>query len=244
MPSLRLEIGGGATKTFALCDGDLVGRVKGVAIVLAHESVSRKHASIHVEGARVEVEDLGSSNGTFVNDRQIVRQSLAHGDRVRFGRVALTFDAGEESLPRAAAAPASSALEGVELRAEFGADDWAEDELDLGSGVGASAGAEGEDELRLPEAPAAAERPAPRIELRARPAESAARPTADAEGTVESGGGRRVLQYRKVEARGGLLGQDLAQWGLLSRLVAVLAVAALSLGLFYLAKWLGGGIAG
>jgi hypothetical protein len=241
MPSLRLEIGGGATKTFALCDGDLVGRVKGVAIVLAHESVSRKHASIHVEGARVEVEDLGSSNGTFVNDRQIVRQSLAHGDRVRFGRVALTFDAGEESLPRAAAEPASSALE---LRAEFGADDWAEDELDLGSGVGASAGAEREDDLRLPEAPAAAERPAPRIELRARPAESGPRPTADAAGTVESGGGRRVLQYRKVEARGGLLGQDLAQWGLLSRLVAFLAVATLALGLFYLAKWLGGGIAG
>jgi predicted component of type VI protein secretion system len=236
MPSLRLEIGGGATKTFALRDGDLVGRVKGVAIVLAHESVSRKHAAIHVDGARVEVEDLGSSNGTFVNDRQIVRQSLAHGDRVRFGRVVLAFDAGEESLPRATAEPASAALEGVELRAEFGADDWADE--------GAGAREDEEDELRFPGAPAAEAIPGPRIELRARPAESAPRPTAEATGTVESGGGRRVLQYRKVEARGGLLGQDLAQWGLLSRAAALLAVAALSLGLFYLAKWLGGGLAG
>ncbi|MBL8897387.1 MAG: FHA domain-containing protein [Planctomycetes bacterium] len=227
MPSLRLEIGGGTTKTFALRDGDCVGRVKGVAIVLAHESVSRKHAAIHIDGERVEVEDLGSSNGTFVNDRQIVRQSLAPGDRVRFGRVALRFEAGDAGLPLAPepSASASKATEAAPLRADFGADDWADD-----------------DELVLPgdePAPVVAE---PQIEVRARPSAEAPRPMASAAtGTVEEAPRQRVLQYRKVEAGGGLLAQDLSQWGWLARAAAIVVVLALSAGLFLLARWMGSG---
>ncbi|MBK9385506.1 MAG: FHA domain-containing protein [Planctomycetes bacterium] len=229
MPSLRLEIGGGATKTFALRDGDLVGRVKGVAIVLAHESVSRKHAAIHIDGERVEVEDLGSSNGTFVNERQIVRQSLAPGDRVRFGRVALRFEAGDEGLVSAAEPSAGEPSVGeaaaTALRADFGADDWADD-----------------DELLLPgdaPAPVVAE---PRIEMRARPSAEAPRPMASAAtGTVEEAPRQRVLQYRKVEAGGGLLAQDLSQWGWFARVAAIVVVLALSAGLFLLARWMGSG---
>jgi hypothetical protein len=230
MPSLRLEIGGGATKTFALRDGDLVGRVKGVAIVLPHESVSRKHAAIHVDGERVEVEDLGSSNGTFVNDRQVVRQSLAPGDRVRFGRVVLRFDAGDEGLVSAAEPSAASSADTAEtaLRADFGADDWAD-----------------EDELELPDAAPAPSIAEPRIEVRARPSVDEPRPMASAgSASVDAAPRQRVLQYRKFEDRGGLLAQDLAQWGWLARGAALLVVLALSVGVFLLARWLGGGLAG
>lgn len=220
MPSLRLKIGGGATKTFALAEGAEVGRVKGVAIVLPHESVSRRHAIVHIANDRVEIEDLGSSNGTFVNDRAIVRQSLAHGDRVRFGRVVLDFDAEIETQPDAP-------------RAEFSADDWADDDLEL--------------ELELPEqassvptAPSASE---PRIEMRPRAVEPAVRPASQAP-EVDAIPRQRILQYRKVESTNGLLGQDLSQWGWVTRALAVIVVLGLSAGIFLVAKWLGGGLAG
>ncbi len=70
----------------------LVGRGKDCGIVLHDVSVSRIHAKIaRLQDGRVCVEDLRSSNGTFVNDRRIENQQLAHGDRVRFGTVAFVF---------------------------------------------------------------------------------------------------------------------------------------------------------
>lgn len=55
-------------------------------------SVSRRHALLRVTGGQVAVVDLGSRNGTFVNDRRLKPDSpqrLASGDRVRCGATAL-----------------------------------------------------------------------------------------------------------------------------------------------------------
>ncbi len=70
----------------------LIGRGKDCAVVLQDVSVSRIHAKItQDESGRVAVEDLRSSNGTYVNDRRIDHAELMHGDRVRFGTVAFSF---------------------------------------------------------------------------------------------------------------------------------------------------------
>jgi pSer/pThr/pTyr-binding forkhead associated (FHA) protein len=56
--------------------------------------VSRLHAKITVEGGKFFLEDLDSTNFTFVNKQKLtpkVRQPLNDGDEVRCGRVNLTF---------------------------------------------------------------------------------------------------------------------------------------------------------
>jgi DNA-binding winged helix-turn-helix (wHTH) protein len=55
-------------------------------------SVSRRHARIVVHGDSATVEDLGSKNGTYVDEERIaVVTPLASGARIRFGSVAVTF---------------------------------------------------------------------------------------------------------------------------------------------------------
>lgn len=63
-----------------------IGRATSCDIVLADLAVSRRHALIQWQGAELELEDLGSSGGTFVNGTRIDRCSLRLGDIVRFGR--------------------------------------------------------------------------------------------------------------------------------------------------------------
>lgn len=68
-----------------------VGRVEGNAIVIPDASVSRKQASLIVAASSVIIEDHGSSNGTWVNEVQVTRRVLTHGDHVRFGNVPFQF---------------------------------------------------------------------------------------------------------------------------------------------------------
>jgi pSer/pThr/pTyr-binding forkhead associated (FHA) protein len=58
--------------------------------------VSRKHAVIHRSGADYTVEDMGSTNGTYINKKRIqphVPQALKAGDEVRFGKLAFSLKA-------------------------------------------------------------------------------------------------------------------------------------------------------
>ena len=64
-----------------------IGRMPGNDIVLDIPTVSDNHAQIIAAGDRLEVVDLGSTNGTYVNDRKVRHQALHHGDRVRFDEV-------------------------------------------------------------------------------------------------------------------------------------------------------------
>jgi predicted component of type VI protein secretion system len=69
-----------------------VGR-EGCDIVVHSELVSRRHAEIRVTPSAVEIEDLGSRNGTFVNgDRIAGARPLRPGDTVEIGDVRLRVD--------------------------------------------------------------------------------------------------------------------------------------------------------
>lgn len=72
-----------------------VGRNARHGLVIKDASVSGNHASIQRSGSQVTVEDTGSSNGTFVNDRRIEKGELQSGDVVRFGGIPCTFGVGD-----------------------------------------------------------------------------------------------------------------------------------------------------
>jgi pSer/pThr/pTyr-binding forkhead associated (FHA) protein len=72
----------------------MVGRAAENQLVLDDPSLSRKHARLRGQGRRLELEDLGSSNGTFVNGRKVGRAQAVPGDTVRFGE--LTFRVEDE----------------------------------------------------------------------------------------------------------------------------------------------------
>ena len=54
----------------------IVGRGKDCDLRIVAEGISRKHARIFKEGSALMIEDLGSSNGTFINDEKIKKQEL------------------------------------------------------------------------------------------------------------------------------------------------------------------------
>jgi DNA-binding winged helix-turn-helix (wHTH) protein len=80
-------------RTFGLAEGDnVIGRDPECAVWLNSASVSRRHASINVDSRRrrLELEDLGSSNGTYVGGALVERPvELSDGDAIRFGTVDL-----------------------------------------------------------------------------------------------------------------------------------------------------------
>ena len=53
--------------------------------------MSRLHCRLSAQEDRLEVVDLSSTNGTFVNDKRVERAVLASGDRLRVGRIELTI---------------------------------------------------------------------------------------------------------------------------------------------------------
>ncbi len=63
----------------------LIGRQPDADIVLTEDLVSRRHASIGYEGEALVVQDLGSTNGTYVNGARVERARLEEGDRVIVG---------------------------------------------------------------------------------------------------------------------------------------------------------------
>lgn len=71
-----------------------VGRDPACDIVLTDPTVSREHAALVRRGDTWWVLDLGSTNGTRVQDVQAAEQPIAHGDEVAFGEAVLTFDEG------------------------------------------------------------------------------------------------------------------------------------------------------
>ena len=71
---------------------NVLGRSHAAAVWLDSSSVSRRHARIVVASDQAILEDLGSKNGTFWREGRIGQPTpLADGDRIRVGRVTITF---------------------------------------------------------------------------------------------------------------------------------------------------------
>jgi diguanylate cyclase (GGDEF)-like protein len=72
-----------------------IGRSARCDLPIDQESVSRHHARISFDGKDYWIQDLGSTNGTFVGETAVQQQRLADGEQVRIGRSILKFMTGE-----------------------------------------------------------------------------------------------------------------------------------------------------
>ncbi len=76
-----------------------VGRAEGNHHVIPEASISTRHCELIVDDGSVSVRDLGSTNGTFIEDRPVQQEALAHGQRIRFGGVEYFLEASETVGP-------------------------------------------------------------------------------------------------------------------------------------------------
>jgi pSer/pThr/pTyr-binding forkhead associated (FHA) protein len=77
----------------------VIGRISNNHMVIDNPAVSSHHARVFHDGEMVVLEDLESTNGTFVNGRRVDRAVLVHGDRLRIGRLELLVSFDELSAP-------------------------------------------------------------------------------------------------------------------------------------------------
>ena len=84
---LLVETSGADAGRVHRLDADVatIGRGSGCDLCFDDAALSREHARVAREGRDWAIEDAGSRNGTFVNERRVARHVLAHGDRVRLG---------------------------------------------------------------------------------------------------------------------------------------------------------------
>ena len=101
MPTLVIKNPDGTEQEQDFADELVVGRAEGNDLILAEGGVSRKHARFFLEGTDVMVEDLGSANGTIVNDERIEGPTkLEAGARVVLGDYEASVKVGAKSRPK------------------------------------------------------------------------------------------------------------------------------------------------
>jgi diguanylate cyclase (GGDEF)-like protein len=71
-----------------------IGRGSEVDITIDRDSVSRRHAKIVQTGSQYAIIDLGSTNGTYVNDEPVSERTLRDGDLVKIGNAIYKFLSG------------------------------------------------------------------------------------------------------------------------------------------------------
>ena len=79
----------------------VLGRALGNDLPVLDPTISRRHAEVWREGEVVQVRDLGSSNGTFVNGRRVESGTVAPDEEVTFGKVTFVLRASEAIVPEA-----------------------------------------------------------------------------------------------------------------------------------------------
>ena len=92
MAKLILQCEDRAPQEYAVETMVTIGRLADNIVVLDHPSVSSHHACVFSDGEQCIVEDLQSTNGTFVNGRRVARRTLRNGDVVVVGTHKIVFD--------------------------------------------------------------------------------------------------------------------------------------------------------
>lgn len=144
MSRLIVETGAEAGMVYPVADEAVtIGRSASSTVQIVDKRVSRHHAVLRHNRDSYVVEDLGSKNGTFLNDEPLVgRVKLNHGDRVQIGDTVLTFEL-DSDAPEAAMGSETTRSGTVRFIAEeIGMPVRREEKrIEITSGVGMSAGA-------------------------------------------------------------------------------------------------------
>jgi pSer/pThr/pTyr-binding forkhead associated (FHA) protein len=91
---IRAEEGAPTPCAFRLIPGKAktVGRAAGADFILDAALVSRLHCRLTAGAAEIEVEDLDSTNGTYVNGARVTRALVRSGDRLKIGHVEFVIE--------------------------------------------------------------------------------------------------------------------------------------------------------
>lgn len=102
---IRLN-GGNATRRVLSESHVVIGRVPGVQLLLDHHTVSRRHAEMFCDPfGRWWIRDLGSTNGTLVNDESVTEKVLQPSDKIAIGDFMLGFCLEPKAETRSARGP-------------------------------------------------------------------------------------------------------------------------------------------
>lgn len=117
MPKMIVSIDGVVIKEVTLAkDRTTLGRRPYNDIVIDNLAISGEHAVLHMIGGDVYLEDLNSTNGTYVNSRAIKKQALENNDVVEVGKYKIRYLSGSEPgsyssvAARVGAAPAFASV--------------------------------------------------------------------------------------------------------------------------------------
>ena len=92
MPKLVVSLDGVVIKEVQLTkDKTTLGRRPYNDIVIDNLAVSGEHAVLQMVGADVFIEDLNSTNGTYINGKAIKKQLLSHNDTVEIGKYKIKY---------------------------------------------------------------------------------------------------------------------------------------------------------
>jgi pSer/pThr/pTyr-binding forkhead associated (FHA) protein len=104
MPKITLQFEGIVLKECVVGPGVTIGRLPDNDLIIDNPAVSGHHARVFPDGDQMILEDLKSTNGTFVRGQLVTRHVLQPGDEALVGKHHIVFDAApDESLPAAAA---------------------------------------------------------------------------------------------------------------------------------------------
>lgn len=87
-----------------------IGRLRDNTLVIDSPAVSARHARVSREGEQYLLEDLRSTNGTFVNDRAVARHTLADGDVITIAKHTILFTL-KDAEPNGAIEPVTRGTE-------------------------------------------------------------------------------------------------------------------------------------
>lgn len=105
---LRGMTGSVSGRNFPLAGPMMVGRARDCDLLLDEEGLSRHHARLVPTGDGLQVEDMGSSNGSFINNKRVVRGEARAGDEVAFDTVRFRLVSSEPVEVRAVPSTGSS----------------------------------------------------------------------------------------------------------------------------------------
>ena len=114
MPAvLKIEETG---ESIPLQDFNLIGRSQDSTIRLSDTGVSRQHATIRRDGKLYWLADLGSANGSFVNEQAVTTaRALKHQDHLQFGSTVFIFDHGESDATKELTGSQTQVLQTINL---------------------------------------------------------------------------------------------------------------------------------
>ena len=92
MAKIIITRAGTLVQEVALAEGrQTIGRHPQSDVVIAHRAVSAQHAAITTMPGNAFIEDLNSTNGTWVGGQRIARRPLEHGDRITVAKFEIEF---------------------------------------------------------------------------------------------------------------------------------------------------------